>query len=296
MRVLVCPGQGSQSPGFLQPWLDALPALRSILEDYSEAAGVDLIEMGTSADESTIKDTAIAQPLIVGASLAVARATSIDKTMDGFAGHSVGEFAAAALAGVISDTDAMMLVGVRARAMARAASIIATGMVAIIGQDEQVISDAVVGANLTIANYNGGGQFVAAGAIESIEQLTQNPPERVRVVPLKVAGAFHTAYMADAVASLKEAASAIVTRNPVTKLWSNFDGQIVSDGSLALESLVAQVSRPVRWDICMDSFTRDGVTLIVELPPAGALTGLVKRGVPDALGLALKSPADLERV
>ncbi len=295
MRILVCPGQGSQSPGFLQPWLEALPGLRSILEAYSAAAGVDLIEMGTTADESTIKDTAIAQPLIVGASLAVARATAIDKTMDGFAGHSVGEFAAAALAGVISDTDAMRLVGVRARAMALAASKTPTGMVAVIGQDEQLIVGAVAGANLTIANFNGGGQFVAAGPIESIEQLASNPPERIRVVPLKVAGAFHTEFMSEAVASLREAASEVTAHNPEKKLWSNFDGQIVTEGSLALNSLVAQVSRPVRWDSCMQSFTNAGVTLIVELPPAGALTGLVKRGVPGALGLALKTPADLER-
>lgn len=296
MRILVCPGQGSQTPGFLAPWIAALPDLEGILREYSTAAEVDLVEMGTTADEATIKDTAVAQPLIVGASLAVARAGSLENRFDGFAGHSVGEFAAAALASVISDLDAMKLVGVRARAMAEAAAIQPTGMVAVIGADEKLIAEAVESFGLVIANYNGGGQFVAAGELSRIEQLVANPPEKVRVVPLKVAGAFHTSYMESALNALRVAAAKVDFKDPEKLLWTNRDGTLLGSGSETIESLVAQVSRPVRWDLCMSSFSSAGVTHAVELPPAGALAGLLKRGVQEANTIALKSPDDLERV
>lgn len=296
MKILVCPGQGSQTPGFLEPWLDSITGLSQILEEFSSAAGVDLLHMGTQADEDTIKDTAIAQPLIVGASLGIARATGIHSAFEGYAGHSVGEFAAAALAGVISDTDALTLVGIRARAMAEAASRIPTGMAAVIGTDEELIVDSVQHFGLSIANFNGAGQFVAAGPLEAIQKLADNPPERVRVVPLKVAGAFHTSYMESAVETLRVAAAGMKVANPSALLWSNHDGSPATDGVAILNSLVAQVSRPVRWDLCMKSFQETEVNQIVELPPAGALTGLLKRGVPNATALALKTPEDLERI
>lgn len=296
MRILVSPGQGSQTPGFLNSWLEALPGLTLKLKEFSEVAEVDLIELGTLADEETIKHTANAQPLIVGASLAVARVAQLEKKFDGFAGHSVGEFAAAALAGVVSDLDAMRLVGIRARAMATAANEESTGMIAVIGTDEEQIAKAVSDCGLTIANFNGGGQFVAAGPIDAIGTLVQNPPEKVRAIQLKVAGAFHTSFMESAVAELRNAAAGVTVSNPQKPFWSNSDGQQLHSGEDILASLIAQVSRPVRWDLCMQSFVETNVDLAVELPPAGALTGLLKRGAPTTNPIALKNPEDLEKV
>ena len=295
MRILVSPGQGSQSPGFLTPWLAKFPELADKLAEYGEVAEVDLIAMGTEADESTIKDTAVAQPLIVGASLAIARVSGIAEQFDGFAGHSVGEFCSAALAGAIDDVSAMKLVGIRARAMARAAAATPTGMVAVIGNDAALIAEAVATAGLSIANYNGGGQFVAAGPIAQIERFAANPPDKTRVVQLKVAGAFHTGFMESAVDELRREAAKVSVSDPNKKLWSNFDGGFQTKGEEVLQSLVAQVSRPVRWDLCMESFQAAGVELAVELPPAGALTGLLKRGLPDASVIGLKTIDDLER-
>lgn len=296
MRILVAPGQGSQSAGFLLPWLAEFPDLTNLLNKFGEAAGVDLVRMGTTADDETIKDTAVAQPLIVGSSLAIARVTGLAERFDGYAGHSVGEFCAAALAGVIDDESAMRLVGVRGRAMARAAAANSTGMVAVIGSDEPEITRAVAAAGLTIANYNGAGQFVAAGETSKIESFIADPPEKTRVVPLKVAGAFHTHFMAEAVDELRHEAAKVEVRDPAKRLWTNFDGSQMANGEEVLESLVAQVSRPVRWDLCMRSFESSGLETVVELPPAGALTGLLKRGVPEASAIGLKTVADLERV
>lgn len=296
MKILLAPGQGSQTPGFLVPWIEAFPNVAEILKNFSEAADVDLIHMGTAADESTIKDTAVAQPLIVGASLAVARATGLAGRFDGFAGHSVGEFAAAALAGVLTDQEAMQLVGVRARAMAKAAAEVETGMLAVLGTDTELISGAISKSGLVIANYNGAGQFVAAGPITAIEYLVSNTPERVRAIPLKVAGAFHTEFMKPAVEALQAAAAKVEPKDPSGVFWSNRDGLQIESGTEILASLVSQVSNPVRWDLCMNTFTEAEVDLAVELPPAGALAGLLKRGAPSTNPLALKSPTDLENL
>jgi [acyl-carrier-protein] S-malonyltransferase len=295
LQILLAPGQGSQSEGFLIPWIEAVPGFESKLSELSQACGNDLIRLGTVATEDEIKDTANAQPLIVGASLAAARTLKELSSPDGVVGHSVGEFAAAAIAGVLSDEEAMALVAVRAKAMANAAKTIHTSMAAVLGGDaEQVISHCV-SLGLSIANYNGAGQLVAAGAKDAIQALVATPPEKARVIELKVAGAFHTNFMQSAVEELGAAAAGISPKNPKIELWSNVDGNRVTDGGKFLASLVSQVSNPVRWDLCMESIDRLGATL-VELPPAGALAGLAKRGMPNSSAIALKTPQDIEKI
>lgn len=295
MQVLLCPGQGSQSEGFLNEWIDSVPGFRQKLEELGDACGKDLVYLGTLAPEDEIKDTANAQPLIVGASIAAAR-TAIDlDQFDGVVGHSVGEFAAAALSGVISDADAMSLVAIRATAMASAASKIETSMAAVLGGEPSDVIAATQALGLSIANYNGGGQLVAAGEKSSILQLVASPPEKTRVIELKVAGAFHTEFMAPAVKVLREAAASVSTSNPVKLLWTNSDGSKVESGEQFLASLVSQVSAPVRWDLCMESIDKLGAT-VVELPPAGALAGLAKRGMPNCSAIALKTPQDVEKI
>lgn len=294
MRVLACPGQGSQSQGFLKSWIEQVDGFAAKLDEYSDFCGLDLANLGTLADEETIKDTEIAQPLIVAASLAAARTAIQIDAYDGVVGHSVGEFAASAIAGVITDQEALELVSVRGKAMAKAARAEETSMAAVLGSDEELISSAVLEQGLSIANYNGAGQFVAAGPKSAIQKLVANPPTGTRVIELKVAGAFHTSFMSSALAELGEVAQKISPANPKMKLWSNVDGSEVSDGAQMLSSLVSQVANPVRWDHCMHSLA--GIEIFVELPPAGALAGLAKRGISGATAVALKTPADLEKI
>lgn len=292
--VIVCPGQGSQTPGFLAPWLE-VPGLDDRLSEYSDAAGIDLTTHGTVSDADTIRDTAVAQPLIVAAGLLTLSVLlgGRRKLVGGIAGHSVGEFTAAAGAGILSPTDAMALVAERGRAMADAAARTPTGMSAVIGADETELLELLHDLGLEPANFNGGGQLVVAGALDSLEKLKETPPAGSRVIPLQVAGAFHTRYMAPAVERLESAASGIVATDPNLQIWTNRDGHRISGGREFLDLLVGQVSSPVRWDRCMESFAAAGVTGIIEVAPAGALVGLAKRGLKGVPSIAVKTPDDI---
>jgi [acyl-carrier-protein] S-malonyltransferase len=291
--VLVAPGQGAQTPGFLTPWLD-LPGVEDRLRTLSTAIDLDLVHYGTNADADEIRDTAIAQPLLVAAGLVSAAALG-DITPGAVAGHSVGEITAAVFAGVLDDTAALGLVRRRGLAMADAAAITETGMSALLGGDPEVSVAHLEKLGLTPANINGAGQIVAAGTLEQLAALNENKPDGVRkVVPLKVAGAFHTRHMAPAVESLAKAAAELTPADPTVRYVSNKDGQAVSTGTEILDRLVGQVANPVRWDLCMETFKELGVTAIVEVCPGGTLVGLAKRALPGVKTLALKTPDDLD--
>ncbi|MFF3732992.1 ACP S-malonyltransferase [Streptomyces sp. NPDC002476] len=292
MLVLVAPGQGAQTPGFLTPWLD-LPGAADRVAAWSEAIGLDLVHYGTKADAEEIRDTAVAQPLLVAAGLLSAAA--LDASPDIVAGHSVGEITAAALAGVIGDEAALRLVRARGLAMADAAAITETGMAALLGGDPEVTVPHLEMLGLTAANVNGGGQIVAAGTAEQLAALAEDKPEGVRrVVPLKVAGAFHTCHMAPAVERLREASLELKISDPTVTYVSNADGRSVATGDEVVSRLVGQVANPVRWDLCMETFREMGVTALIEACPGGTLTGLAKRALPGVQTLALKTPDDLE--
>lgn len=303
MLAIVCPGQGSQTPGFLSPWLE-IPGVEEQLRGLSEAADVDLVAHGTTSDADTIRDTAIAQPLIVAASL-VAYRVLLDggpRTVDVTAGHSVGELAAAAVAGVLDDAGAVGLVAHRARAMARAAALERTGMSAVVGGDAADVLARVAAAGLHPANVNGGGQVVAAGSLEALAALAADPPARARVIPLQVAGAFHTPFMQPAADAFADVAHGWPAHDPQVLLLSDADGEPypAADGAPygratdVLDRLAAQVVAPVRWDLCQATMSRLGVTGLVELAPAGVLTGLARRSLPGVEAVAVKSPADLD--
>lgn len=295
MIVIVCPGQGSQTPGFLSPWLD-IPGLDDRLARYSEAAGLDLEAHGTVSDADTIRDTAIAQPLIVAAGL-LTLSVLLDgrrNLLGGIAGHSVGEFTAAAAAGILTAPDALSLVAERGRAMADAAAQTPTGMSAVIGADETELLPLLHDLGLEPANFNGGGQIVVAGALDALDRLRSSPPAGARVIPLQVAGAFHTRYMAPAAARLEEAAAGLDADDPNLPIWTNRDGLRVAGGREFLDLLVGQVSSPVRWDRCMESFAAAGVTGIIEVAPAGALVGLAKRALKGIPSVAVKTPDDIQ--
>ena len=290
MLAIVCPGQGSQTPGFLAPWLE-LPSVEGHLAALSEIAGIDLKAHGTTSDEETIKDTAVAQPLIVAAGLVAAKSlfdVELSTLPVVLAGHSVGEITASALAGVLSEADAMTFVRERANNMAAAAAVTPTGMSAVVGGDPAEVLAAIEASGAAPANVNGAGQTVAAGTFEQLQALADNPPAKARVIPLKVAGAFHTAHMAPAVDALEALRPSLKPQAPTVPLLSNFDG-----GEAAVASLIAQVSRPVRWDLCMENLVQRGVTGLIELAPAGTLAGLAKRGMPGVKTVAVKTPDDL---
>jgi [acyl-carrier-protein] S-malonyltransferase len=303
MLIITAPGQGAQAPGFLAPWLE-VPGVAERLGTASELAGCDLIRYGTTAGADEIKDTAVAQPLLVAAALAAAGALAGapggasaapgDVHADVAAGHSVGELAAGVLAGVLSADDAMRLVGVRGAAMAAASAAEPTGMTAVLGGEEETVLAAIARHGLTPANVNGAGQIVAAGALADLASFAADPPPGARLRPLQVAGAFHTRYMAPAVAALRDAAAGVAVTDPHLTLLCNADGAAVTTGKEWLERIVAQVAAPVRWDLCQRTMADLGVTAIIELPPAGTLTGLARRALPGVAQLALKTPDQLE--
>ncbi|MBO7938245.1 MULTISPECIES: ACP S-malonyltransferase [Streptomyces] len=293
MLVLVAPGQGAQTPGFLTPWLE-LPGAADRVAAWSDAIGLDLAHYGTQADADEIRDTAVAQPLLVAAGILSAAALG-DVSPGAVAGHSVGEFTAAVLAGVLDDTAALALVRRRGLAMADAAAVTATGMSALLGGDPEVSVAHLEKLGLTPANINGAGQIVAAGTLEQLAALNEDKPEGVRkVVPLKVAGAFHTHHMAPAVETLAKAAADVTAADPKVAYVSNKDGGTVAAGAEILDRLVGQVANPVRWDLCMETFKELGATAIVEVSPGGTLVGLAKRALPGVRTLALKTPDDLD--
>ncbi|MDP3967909.1 MAG: acyltransferase domain-containing protein [Nocardioides sp.] len=298
MLVIVAPGQGAQTPGFLAPWV-ADPVFAARMRWLSAVAGLDLIHYGTEADADTIRDTAIAQPLLVASGL-VAALELFPHPGDAFArigavaGHSVGELTAAAGARAITAEQAMVLVRERGRAMADAAAARPTSMTAVLGGDREEVLAALERHGLTAANDNGPGQLVAAGTVEQLAALAEDPPAKARLMPLAVAGAFHTEHMAPAVDVLATLSRAVSTHDPRTPLISNRDGQVVHDGRDVVRRIVSQVSTPVRWDLCLETMRDLGVTGILEMPPAGTLTGIAKRALKGVETFALKTPDQLE--
>ena len=290
MLAIIAPGQGSQTPGMLSAWLED-PQLHALAQEFSDAIGLDIVRLGTTADADEIKDTANAQPLIVAAGLMSAHALDAAESAAFVAGHSVGEITAAAIAEVISPIDAMKLVRTRGVEMAKAAGVSPSGMAAVLGGDRQVVLRAISDLGLVAANDNGGGQIVAAGDLDALAQLA---PEGARVRPLAVAGAFHTSYMQSAVEPLRTLAASIATSSPSVGVLSNKDGEVVNDGKEVLDRIVNQIANPVRWDLCMETLVSLGVTGVIEVAPAGTLVGLIKRAAPSIEQFAFKSPADLD--
>jgi [acyl-carrier-protein] S-malonyltransferase len=298
--ALLAPGQGSQTEGMLSPWLE-LPGAADRLSSWSTASGLDLARLGTTASTEEITDTAIAQPLIVAATLLAyqeltTRGLLADSNRNDIvvAGHSVGEIAAYAIAGVLSADDAVALAATRGAEMAKACANEPTGMSAVLGGDEAAVLARLEQLDLVAANRNAAGQIVAAGRLSALDKLAEDPPEKARVRALGVAGAFHTEFMASALDEYAAAAQNVATSEPTAELLSNRDGQPVSSAADAMEKLVAQLTRPVRWDLCSETLRQRSVSAIVEFPPAGALSGIAKRELRGTPTHAVKAPADLD--
>ncbi|MGE2722676.1 ACP S-malonyltransferase [Mycolicibacterium celeriflavum] len=297
MLALLAPGQGSQTPGMLTAWLE-LPGAAERLAGWSEISGLDLAQLGTTASAEEITDTAVTQPLVVAATLLaheeLTRRGLIAGKQTVVAGHSVGEIAAYAIAGVISADDAVKLAATRGAEMAKACAVEPTGMAAVLGGDEADVLARLEALDLIPANRNAAGQIVAAGAVAALDKLVEDPPEKARVRKLATAGAFHTHFMASALDGYAAAADGVTSADPNTKLLSNADGRPVDSASDAMSKLVAQMTRPVRWDQCTETMRKLDVTAIVEFPPAGTLAGIAKRELRGVPTHAVKSPADLD--
>ncbi len=294
MLALVSPGQGSQTPGFLAPWLESELAT-SLINIWSDVTGLDLKRLGGTAEADEIRETSVAQPLLVAGSLLGAAWTFQGdySNISYFAGHSVGEIGAASLAQVMDANTAMQLVRTRGVEMAKAADGTETGMSAVLGGDREVVVAALLALGLTPANENGAGQIVAAGSLAALAKLAENPPEGSRVRALAVSGAFHTSTMSPAVPVLSELAKKIDAKDPIIPFISNKDGAIIDNGREVLDRIVGQIAGPVRWDLCMETMAKSGVTGIIELPPSGTLAGLIKRAQPTIETFALKTPEDI---
>ena len=290
MLAIIAPGQGSQTPGMLSAWLEDAQ-IRTMAQEISDAIGLDVVRLGTTADADEIRDTANAQPLIVAAGLMSAHALGAASTFSYVAGHSVGEITAAAISGALTPIDAMKLVRARGVEMAKAAGVSPSGMAAVLGGDREVVLGAIADLGLVAANDNGGGQIVAAGDLDALAQLA---PEGARVRPLAVAGAFHTSYMQPAVEPLRTLAATMTTSAPTVGVLSNKDGTVVTEGAEVLDRIVNQIANPVRWDLCMQTLVSLGVTGVIEVAPAGTLVGLIKRAAPSIEQFAFKSPDDLD--
>ena len=293
MLAIVAPGQGSQTPGFLTPWLED-QQLRELLNDSSGAIELDLLHLGTNADTDEIRNTANAQPLIVSAGLIGMQALGKNVTYQLTAGHSVGEITSSAIAGAFTALDAMALVRERGLVMAVAAAHSETGMSAVLGGDRAEVLKTIADLGLIPANDNGAGQIVAAGDLIALAQLNDAPPAGARVRALQVAGAFHTHFMQPALSHLQEFAKTMAVTDPHVKTLSNKDGVVVANGGEVLGRIVNQIANPVRWDLCMETMKTLGVTAVLELPPAGTLVGLIKRALPGVETVALKTPDDID--
>ena len=297
MLALLAPGQGSQTPGMLASWLELAGAADRI-DAWSTISGLDLARLGTTATAEEITDTAVTQPLVVAATLLAHEELIKHGLLAGkeitVAGHSVGEIAAYAIAGVISADDAVKLAATRGSEMAKACALEPTGMSAVLGGDEAEVLARLEALDLVPANRNAAGQIVAAGALSALDKLAEDPPAKARVRQLATAGAFHTHFMASATDAYAAAAESVESHEPTATLLSNSDGQPVSSAADAMSKLVSQLTRPVRWDLCIETMRQNNVTAIVEFPPAGTLAGIAKRELRGVPTHAVKSPADLD--
>lgn len=295
--ALLAPGQGSQTPGMLSPWLE-LPGADERIAAWSESIKLDLARLGTTATAEEITDTSVTQPLVVAATLlAYLEMTKRDLLAGAdtvVAGHSVGEIAAYAIAGVLSADDAVSLAATRGSEMAKACAVEPTGMAAVLGGDETEVLARLDALDLVPANRNAAGQIVAAGAVSALDKLVEDPPAKARVRKLATAGAFHTHFMASALDGYSAAADAVTASEPTTSLLSNADGQPVGSAADAIAKLVAQLTQPVRWDLCTETMRQREVTAIIEFPPAGTLVGIAKRELRGVPTYAVKTPADLD--
>jgi len=291
MLALLMPGQGSQTPGMLEPWLN--DETRQELSKWSLQIDLDLERLGTSASSDEIKDTANAQPLIVATSLISAKLLAITNFKI-VAGHSVGEIAAVALSGVLSETQALQLVRARGLAMAKAASRSNTGMAAVLGGEKNIIIERLKEIQLYAANINSQGQIIASGKLSKINELIRNPIEKTKVIKLDVSGAFHTPYMQNAKDKFETEMKNQKFQDSNLKLLSNYDGKLISNSQDLKSKITNQLTNSVRWDLCQETMMNSEVTGLLEVAPGGVLSGIAKKAMNQVEIMTIKTPEDIE--
>lgn len=300
---ITAPGQGCQHPGMLDAWV-ARDEGRDVIEEWSLATGLDLLDLSRSS--VALQNTAIAQPVLTATALVSWHAMQ-PRLQPGSvalcAGHSVGELAAASVAGHFSAVDAIRLAHARGLAMAAACAEAPTGMVAVTpsrrdGADDHQIVTTLREAGLELANVNGAHEFIAAGPSAALSSLIERAPAGMRLLPLAVAGAFHTAAMSPAVQTFARALDTVSITSAATPLIANADGEGIVDREDLKRRLVRQVDGPVRWDLCSAKIAAlsQADTTVIELAPGGPLTRLASRtGTPGRL-VRLATPDDVEHL
>lgn len=300
------PGQGSQAVGMGKELADAFAEAKAVFEEVDDALGEKLSATMFEGPEETLTLTANAQPALMAVSVAVSRVLeakgyNLKEKVSFVAGHSLGEYAAHAVAGTFSLADTARLLRIRGNAMQAAVPVGVGAMAAIIGLEEaqvtQICADAATGdAVCQIANDNGGGQLVISGSKAAVESAADAAKEAgaKRALILPVSAPFHCALMQPAADAMAEALSSVSANAPIVPVVTNVNVAPESDPETLKDLLVKQVTGQVRWRETIEWFGANGVTNLAEVGSGKVLTGLARRINRDLSGVALGTPADID--
>lgn len=298
MLAFTFPGQGSQRPGMGRPWVDH-PSWE-LIDEASEVAGRDIARLLLDADAEELRDTRNAQMTTLVSSLVVLDAVErlgIEPSL--CAGHSLGEYTALTATGALSFEDGVRLVGERSAAMHDAGLASPGTMAAVLGLDDEDVEVACrrADADVWVANFNAPGQVVIAGSPDGVAAATAHAKElgAKKVMPLQVAGAFHTPFMTAARERLRAAIATAGIRDTEVPVVSNVDALAHDRGEEWSSLLSAQLSSPVRWKHSLLTMGELGIRAVAELGPGGVLTGMAKRTMPDVRTISVATPDDLDR-
>lgn len=299
MLAFTFPGQGSQRPGMGRPWVNH--ESWELVAEASEIADRDVAHLLLDADADELRDTRNAQLTTFVSSLMVLDAVErlgIEPSL--CAGHSLGEYTALVATGAIGYDDGVRLVTSRAGAMHEAGTQSPGTMAAVLGLDDEDVEVACRRADseVWVANFNAPGQVVIAGSHAGVEAASAHAKElgAKKVMPLQVAGAFHTPFMTAARDRLRDAIAAAAPRDIEVPVVSNVDGRAHDRGDEWASLLSAQLSSPVRWKHGLLAMAEFGITGFIELGPGGVLTGMTKRTVDNARSISVSTPDDLDKL
>lgn len=297
MAALLFPGQGAQSIGMGRAAYEGSAAARAVLSHADDALGYALSALCFEGPEEELRKTSHQQPAILACSLAILAAYEERQGPIAAAcasGHSLGLYSALVSAQVLALDDAVRLVARRGELMQRAAEERDSGMAAVLGLDDIVVEEACAAASrgdsgeagdvVVAANYNAPGQVVISGAREALDRASALCKERGarKVVPLAVAGAFHSPLMRSAAQAMAEPLRAVALRDAAYPVYANTTGQALRGADELRAELMRQILAPVRWTGALEAMSVAGVTRFVDCGPSATLAALVKRTVPGA--------------
>jgi [acyl-carrier-protein] S-malonyltransferase len=304
--AFIFPGQGSQAVGMGKELADAFPAAKAVFDEVDEALGEKLSALIWGGPEADLTLTANAQPALMAVSLAAVRALEANfRVTVGqaayVAGHSLGEYSALAAAGALSLTDAARLLRKRGQAMQAAVPVGQGAMAALIGKVDVTIAEEIaieggIRGTVGVANDNNVGNVVISGTKAGVEAAIEAAKARgVRAIVLPVSAPFHSPLMAPAAVAMEQALAKATINRPVVPVVANVTARPIDSPSDIRRLLVEQVTGRVRWRESIEWMAGEGkIEKFVEVGAGKQLSGMVKRGAPNATTAALNLPADLE--